>query len=169
MLFPTVTFGIFLAVVLTVNALLIGRPRAWTWAMLAASYVFYGWWDPRFLGLVVGLSLVSWAAGREIAGRHTPPAARRRWVVAAVTLDLVVLGFFKYYGFFAESLAGALQPAGITPPLPRGRTAPGLVAPARVSTVPSSLRTRPVPGHTVTGRCAPATYGGPRRRRGADA
>lgn len=117
-LFPTVTFAVFLAVVLTLNAVLIGRTRAWTWTMLGASYVFYGWWDLRFLGLVAGVSLVSWAAGREITGRHTPAGASRRWVVTAVTLDLFVLGFFKYYGFFAESLAGALQPVGIAPPLP---------------------------------------------------
>lgn len=118
MLFPSVSFGVFLAVVLTCNAALVGRPRAWTWTMLGASYVFYGWWDPRFLGLVMGVSLVSWAAGRQIASRHTPRATRRRWVMTAVTLDLVVLGFFKYYGFFAQSLAAALQPTGIAPPLP---------------------------------------------------
>ena len=118
MLFPTTTFAVFLAVVLVANAALVGRRHAWTAAMLAASYVFYGWWDPRFLGLIVGVTLVSWLAGQQASSRHATQRERRRWVATAVVLDLVVLGFFKYYGFFAESLAAATAPVGIEPPLP---------------------------------------------------
>ncbi len=72
--------------------------------ILTASYVFYGYWDWRFLTLLAAMTF-----GNEVAAvtihrtQHDP--ARRLLVGLAVGLDLIVLAFFKYYGFFTGSLA----------------------------------------------------------------
>ena len=57
MLFPTVTFAVFFLVVYVANWLTMPRPRLWRWTIIAASYVFYGWWDWRFLLLLVAATL----------------------------------------------------------------------------------------------------------------
>ena len=59
MLFPTLEFAIFFALVLPAVWALNRSPRAWRWLLLAASYLFYGWWDWRFLGLIGASSLVN--------------------------------------------------------------------------------------------------------------
>lgn len=84
--------------------------------LLVASFVFYGWWDPRFLPLLGGTIAVNWLAVRAWA------ATRRGAVlIAAVVFNLGLLGLFKYANFFAESvlsLAGvAFEPWTIVLPL----------------------------------------------------
>lgn len=74
--------------------------------LLIASYVFYAWWDWRFLGLLLGMSFISWLAGylltNTLAGGGMVHS--HKWVVwIAIAIDLVTLGFFKYYNFFVES------------------------------------------------------------------
>jgi alginate O-acetyltransferase complex protein AlgI len=112
MLFPTLIFALFFSVVYPVHILLRGRPRAWKLFMLTASYIFYGWWDTRFLLLIGACTLANWAAGRLYS------RGGRTIVAAAVLFDLGVLGVFKYYGFFAQSLAVGLSNLGMTSPLP---------------------------------------------------
>lgn len=103
MLFPTFTFAAFFAVVLPVSWVLRERVTAWKLFILAASYYFYGYWDVRFLLLLAGMTL-----GNEVAAiaihRSLDERARRLAVGMAVGLDLAVLGFFKYYDFFTDSL-----------------------------------------------------------------
>ncbi len=65
--------------------------------LLAASYVFYGWWDWRFLGLLAGLTLTSWACA-------LPRTRRRMWAGVNVAVCIAALIAFKYAGFFAENL-----------------------------------------------------------------
>jgi len=90
-------------VVLPLSWYLRGRFTAWKLMILTASYVFYGYWDSRFL-----LLLASMTFGNEVAAvaihRAGREGMRRVLVGAAVALDLCVLGFFKYYGFFTDSL-----------------------------------------------------------------
>jgi alginate O-acetyltransferase complex protein AlgI len=82
----------------------VARGKAARYVILAVSgYVFYGWWDWRFCGLLLFSSLVSYGVALLIA-RATGPAARRGWMVLAVAVDLSILGFFKYYNFFAGSV-----------------------------------------------------------------
>jgi len=111
MLFPTLSFAVFFIVVFTLHWILAGRPRIWKPFMLAASYIFYGWWDWRFLGLIAACTLTShWAA--LAMTRSARPALRRLFLVLALAFNLGVLGFFKYYGFFTNSfyqLCGALN------------------------------------------------------------
>lgn len=108
MLFPTFTFAVFFLIVYAVHVALRGRATAWKVAMTAASAVFYGWWDARFLALIGGSILFNWWIGRRVD--RTAGSARRWTVRLAVVANLGLLGFFKYWGFFVESLVSALGP-----------------------------------------------------------
>ena len=113
MLFPTVTFAVFFLVVYSAHLALRTRPVAWKAAMLVASYVFYGWWDWRFCGLIALSTIANWLFGLAVDGSSV---GRGRAVVGvAVITNLAGLGVFKYYGFFVEALSTSL---GSTGPLP---------------------------------------------------
>ena len=111
-LFPTFTFAAFFAVVLPVSWLLRGRPVPWKLFVLGASYWFYGAWDRRFVLLLAAMTLVNAAAAR-LNSRSERSGVRKAAVFVGVGFDLVVLGFFKYYGFFTQSLEANL---GISSP-----------------------------------------------------
>ena len=114
MLFPTMTFALFFVLVLAGAWRLNDHPRQWRRFVLVASYVFYGWWDWRFVFLLLACTF----GNHLVAVRIHAAAAdrtRRRWMVAGVVLDLGLLGFFKYYGFFVDSLLALLRPVGLAP------------------------------------------------------
>lgn len=102
MLFPTFTFAVFLGIVLPVSWLLRRQVVAWKLAMLTASYVFYGWWNVRFLALIIGVTLVNEVLAVAVH-RSEDERVRRALTIGAVTFDLGLLGVFKYYDFFARS------------------------------------------------------------------
>jgi D-alanyl-lipoteichoic acid acyltransferase DltB (MBOAT superfamily) len=108
------TFAIFFLIVMPIAWQLRDHPARWKVFVLAASYVFYSWWDWRFLGLIVLSSVGNWFFGRAIA-RAVDDAGRRRALVGGLVLDLGMLGFFKYYGFFVETLVSVLRPLGLAP------------------------------------------------------
>jgi len=112
MLFPTITFAVFLVLVLAVHTVLLERPTAWKTSMLVASYVFYGWWDWRFLSLIWLSTIVDFVAGRAI---HEADGARHRrlWLCLSLGTNLGMLGFFKYAGFFVDSFADLLASLGL--------------------------------------------------------
>lgn len=116
MLFPTVTFALFFAVVVTLAWALRSRPVAWRLWLVGAGAVFYGWWDVRFVGLLALMILVTWGCGRLIGRGGT--RGGRVWTVVGVTGVLGVLGWFKYYGFFAATLRDALSAFGVRPAIP---------------------------------------------------
>jgi alginate O-acetyltransferase complex protein AlgI len=99
MLFPTVTFAIFFVAVFSAYWLARARPRIWKPVLLAASGVFYAWWDWRFVFLLAG-SIVLNHLFAGAMGRWGP----RPWLAAGVVANLAVLAFFKYYDFFLTSL-----------------------------------------------------------------
>jgi len=114
-LFNSIGFALFLVVVL---ALYYCLERKWqNHMLLAASYVFYGAWDWRFLGLIWFVTLVSYIAGL-IIGRSASPAKRRGALAAAVATCLLLLGFFKYCNFFTLSFARVLSFLGLSASLP---------------------------------------------------
>ena len=117
MLFPTFTFALFFVVVLTVGWLMPGRRGWWKLFMLAASYFFYGYWDARFVGLIVASTVVNQAAAMWLV-RLRGPGARRAVVSVAVAANLASLGFFKYAGFFVDSAESALEGLGVAANLP---------------------------------------------------
>ncbi len=101
MLFPTLGFGIFFLVVFAVAWELRGSPETRKAFLIAVSYVFYGCWDWRFTALLATSSLINYAAGRLLAVTVSDKG-RRQLVAIAIALNLGILGFFKYYGFFLE-------------------------------------------------------------------
>src|SRR5690606_385278 len=120
MLFPTVQFGIFFIVVCLVSWRLRPNRRAWLAFTLAASDVFYGWWDWRFVLLIAGSTAFNQVMGTAIFRSHDE--ARRKLLMGlAVGGNLVVLGFFKYYEFFVVSVTNGLAKLGLdaNPPLLR--------------------------------------------------
>jgi alginate O-acetyltransferase complex protein AlgI len=86
------------------------RPRKY-W-LLATSYAFYAAWDWRFLSLIWISTLIDYWVGLKLE-EHTDPIRRRRWVTVSVVANLGILGFFKYFNFFGESLFGMLDFLGL--------------------------------------------------------
>ncbi len=75
--------------------------------LLIGSYVFYGAWDYRFLGLIVASTLIDFVVGRIL--RFDGAARRRRvWLILSLVSNLGILGFFKYFNFFIDSGVGLL-------------------------------------------------------------
>src|SRR5215210_8875921 len=93
------------------------HPRAWRPFILAASYVFYGWIDWRWVLLLIASSVVNTVAGQVIA-RSPSARARKRALIAAVAFDVGLLAVFKYLGFFVSEMDDALDSIGLGSPLP---------------------------------------------------
>jgi D-alanyl-lipoteichoic acid acyltransferase DltB (MBOAT superfamily) len=111
MLFPTIDFAIFFAVAYTANWLLNPYARAWKLAMVGLSYLFYSWWDWRFVFLLAAETLVA-QVGVAVVHRLEDPR-RRRWAMALTVAALLgFLVWFKYYGFFSLNLDNALHGVG---------------------------------------------------------
>src|SRR4026207_1786403 len=72
MLFPTVDFAIFFVLVFVGHWLLNHQAHAWKWFMIAASYVFYAWWNWRFVFLLAGVSLLAQTGAIAVARTRTP-------------------------------------------------------------------------------------------------
>lgn len=80
--------------------------------VLVASYVFYGWWDWRFLFLIAFSSLVDFLVARFLSTSQTP-FIRKGLLGVSLTTNLGLLFLFKYYGFFLESFVGAFRSLGV--------------------------------------------------------
>ena len=77
--------------------------RAQNWLLLAASYYFYAAWDYRFLALLFASTIVDFTCGL-LMGRITHQGRRRLVMWLSITFNLTMLGFFKYFNFFADNL-----------------------------------------------------------------
>ncbi|MEL6744156.1 MAG: MBOAT family protein [Pseudomonadota bacterium] len=117
LLFPTATFAVFFTFVFGAAWALRGWADSRKAFLLAASYLFYGWWDWRFCFLLAFASLVAWAAGLAL-GSDGQKHRHRLILWACVGMLLVILGFFKYCGFFLESLQDLLFAFGLQRDLP---------------------------------------------------
>ena len=111
MIFNSVTFFIFLAVFLALYWL--ARARQRNVLLLIGSYVFYGWWDWRFLGLIAISTVVDFSIARGIASQ-TNAAIRQRLLWFSIGVNLGILGVFKYFNFFTDSLVNTLDTVGIS-------------------------------------------------------
>ncbi len=118
MVFNSLAFFVFLACAFSLYWLIPKQYlRAQNLLLLVASYVFYGWWDWRFLSLIAFSSVIDYSVGRQLA--HTKVASqRKRWLALSLLTNLGVLGVFKYFGFFVESFAGLLTALGISANVP---------------------------------------------------
>jgi D-alanyl-lipoteichoic acid acyltransferase DltB (MBOAT superfamily) len=104
MLFNSFEFLFFLPIVFLLYWFVF-RGRQWqNLLVVIASYVFYGWWDCRFLFLIALTSLCSFASGRLLEYYEGRRKVQRAVSAGNILLNLSVLGVFKYYNFFAENL-----------------------------------------------------------------
>jgi len=111
MLFNSLTFVVFFVVVVA----LFWAIRSWDWKknmLLAASYVFYGAWNPPFVLLLMFSTLVDYLAGARMATEERP-GMRRVWLVVSLVANLGLLGFYKYGTFFAQNMEGVLVQFGV--------------------------------------------------------
>jgi D-alanyl-lipoteichoic acid acyltransferase DltB (MBOAT superfamily) len=111
-LFNSFIFLAFFAAFYPVHLLLQRFHRAQNYWLLAGGYVFYGYWDLRFLALLIGSTTADFFIGRAI-GRTERPGARRWLLVASLIVNLGVLGFFKYFNFFEANFVALLRSVGI--------------------------------------------------------
>ena len=109
MIFTSLAFAVFALIVLPLYWVLDHKRQ--NLMLLAASYVFYGWWDVRFLGLLWLSTVVDFFVARRMNARKG--AARTRLMWLSVGLNLVYLGFFKYWNFFIGSAETALSSVGV--------------------------------------------------------
>ena len=92
MLFPTTDFAIFLAVVFALSWLLNPHRAAWKWFILAASYVFYAWWDPRLAWLLALVSTIAWASALWVERTDDQRRRRRRTLASVAALLSIPAG-----------------------------------------------------------------------------
>lgn len=133
MLFNSIEFALFLPVVFLLYWFVFGRSlRLQNLFVVLASYVFYGWWDWRFLTLIAFTSLCCWASGILIDKHISTTGSNKSEIVANqastkrnfnlskfylilnIVINLLILGFFKYYNFFVESFVEAFALCGVT-------------------------------------------------------
>lgn len=112
MLFNTLSFAIFLPIVFLLY---------WVWSnkevrrrnvfIILASYVFYGWWDWRFLGLIATSSVIDFLVGIQL-GKIDDQKKRRVLLWISILVNLGLLGFFKYFNFFLDNAVVLLETIG---------------------------------------------------------
>ena len=106
MLFNSFEFAIFLPIVFLLYWFVFNHSlRQQNLFVVVASYVFYGWWDWRFLLLIAFTSFCSYGSGLLIAKFREAPRKAKAVNVANIVVNLLILGVFKYYDFFVTSFA----------------------------------------------------------------
>jgi len=110
MLFNGLAFWVFIPLFFVLYSTLRGNHRLLV--SLIGSYVFYSWWDWRFLFLIITLTLSNYLLGMKIAA--TADTERRKYyLVTSVVISLGILGYFKYTNFFLDSFTKLLSLIGI--------------------------------------------------------
>jgi D-alanyl-lipoteichoic acid acyltransferase DltB (MBOAT superfamily) len=80
--------------------------------LLLVSYFFYGWWDWRFLALMIASTTMDFLIAQKIAP-NGQDANRKKWLIFSLALNFSILGVFKYFNFFADSFSAALNTLGV--------------------------------------------------------
>lgn len=107
MLFNSFDFAFFLPIVFLLYWFVTNRSlKAQNALLLVASYFFYGWWDWRFLGLLLLSTVVDFFLARNMVSTNSQ-SVKKRLLWVSLGLNLGLLGFFKYYNFFLENFISA--------------------------------------------------------------
>lgn len=115
MLFNSFEYLIFLPVVFVLYWILLrNKLRSQNILILIASYFFYGLWDWRFLSLIIASTLVDYYVGLQISKYGEDRAKQKFWLWISVLFNISLLGFFKYYNFFAASFMDLFEIFGYT-------------------------------------------------------
>ncbi len=103
MLFNSIDFFAFLPIVFALYWFVVHKNiKLQNCLLLIASYVFYGWWDYRFLGLIALSTLVDYTVGHQLY-KAEDRLVKKKWLLVSVLFNIGLLGFFKYYNFFIAS------------------------------------------------------------------
>ncbi len=106
MVFNSIEFALFLPLVFALYWFVFNKSvKVQNLFIVVASYIFYGWWDWRFLFLIAFTSLCSWVSGLLIQKYRNQGKKAKAVSSANIVLNLTILGVFKYYDFFATSFA----------------------------------------------------------------
>ncbi|MBI1184872.1 MBOAT family protein [bacterium] len=109
MLFNSIDFAIFLPVAFILYWFVFGKNlRVQNAFILFVSYIFYGWWDWKFLSLIAFSTIVDFVVGLNI-GKSDSIAKRKVLLWISILVNLGFLGFFKYYNFFLDSFVDAFN------------------------------------------------------------
>jgi alginate O-acetyltransferase complex protein AlgI len=110
MIFNSLPFLVFIIIVLPVFYLLKGNLRLFF--VLIASYIFYGWWDWRFLGLLMFSTIMDYTLAKNIDKENNQ--LKRKWLLRiSLIVNLGMLGFFKYFNFFIGSFNDIMTQIGL--------------------------------------------------------
>ncbi len=112
MVFTSLTFLAFAALFFPVFFL--ARGRLQTLVVLLASYIFYGWWDWRFMALLAASTIGDYTVGRLLANAHAE-SKRRLLLTVSIVANLGYLGTFKYFNFFVANFADVMRSIGFQP------------------------------------------------------
>ncbi|MFT5731574.1 MAG: D-alanyl-lipoteichoic acid acyltransferase DltB (MBOAT superfamily) [Planctomycetota bacterium] len=112
MIFNSLYFLWFFALVWSLYWLLRKSVRWQNLLLLGASYFFYGYWDWRFLGLILFSTLVDFGCGLAMERHVDNPTVKKRFLWVSLLVNLGALGFFKYFNFFVDSARVMLQEMG---------------------------------------------------------
>ena len=107
MVFSSITFLFYYLPVFLLFYYLV--PAKWqNLVLLVGSLVFYAFGAPRFLAIFIVMMFVNWLTTKQM--HNSPALKRKKWLLAAsITLNLLVLGYFKYMNFFVDNLNALLQ------------------------------------------------------------
>ena len=101
MLFNSLEFAIFLPIVFLLYWFVFNKNlKLQNLFVVAASYVFYGWWDWRFLFLIAFTSAYTYVSGLFIDKYRDTPGKAKAFHILNIVINLLMLGVFKYYNFF---------------------------------------------------------------------
>ncbi len=109
MLFNSIDFAIFLPIVFFLYWFVMNKNlKLQNLLIVAASYMFYGWWDWRFLSLILFSTLVDYSVGRALETEDNQ-TKRKTLLWTSIIVNLGFLGFFKYYNFFLDNFITAFS------------------------------------------------------------
>ncbi|MFD1316854.1 MBOAT family O-acyltransferase [Namhaeicola litoreus] len=109
MLFNSLDFAIFLPIVFILYWFVTNKNlKLQNLLVVAASYVFYGWWDWRFLALIIFSTLIDYYVGIGLSGIQTK-SKRKILLWISLGVNLGFLGFFKYHNFFLDNFVAAFS------------------------------------------------------------
>lgn len=127
MLFNSIDFAIFIPIVFLLYWFVVNKNLKFqNFFIVVASYVFYGWWDWRFLSLILFSTLIDYSIGRRLSNEESQ-TKRKILLWTSLIVNLGFLGFFKYYNFFLDNFVTAfsffgqpINPQGLNIILPVG-------------------------------------------------
>jgi len=112
MLFNSSTFLFFFIIVFIIYWSINNDFKKQNVLLLISSYVFYAWWDWRFLSLIIISSVIDYIVGLKISHSETN---KKKWLIVSLIANLGLLSFFKYFNFFTQSFSDMMQIFGWQP------------------------------------------------------